>query len=90
MNRDQPTRRDFTVTALGAGVAGLLGPWEAFGRADEVASVPPTRPSHRYKVAACDWMLLKRQKLGAFQLSKDCGMDGVESTWGASAGDPTS
>jgi sugar phosphate isomerase/epimerase len=83
MNRDQPTRRDFTVTALGAGVAGLLGPWKAFGRADEVASVPSTRPSHRYKVAACDWMLLKRQKLGAFQLSKDCGMDGVEVDMGS-------
>ncbi|MDE6557307.1 MAG: sugar phosphate isomerase/epimerase, partial [Duncaniella sp.] len=33
---------------------------------------------HRYKVAACDWMMLKRQKLGEFQLSKDLGADGVE------------
>src|SRR3954454_18884080 len=80
MNRDQPTRRDFAVAALGAGVAGLLGPWKAFGRADEATSA---RPSHRYKVAACDWMLLKRQKLGAFQLSKDCGMDGVEVDMGS-------
>jgi sugar phosphate isomerase/epimerase len=38
---------------------------------------------HRYKIAACDWMLLKRQKLGAFQLSKDCGMDGVEVDMGS-------
>ena len=54
--------------------AGPLGPLNAFGRADVATSQPSTRPSHRYKVAACDWMLLKRQKLGAFQLSRDCGM----------------
>lgn len=33
---------------------------------------------HRYKVAACDWMMLKRQKLGEFQLTKDIKGDGVE------------
>lgn len=32
----------------------------------------------RYQVAACDWMMLKRQKLGEFQLAKDIGADGVE------------
>jgi sugar phosphate isomerase/epimerase len=32
----------------------------------------------RYRVAACDWMMLKRQKLGEFQLSKTIGADGVE------------
>jgi SSS family transporter len=32
----------------------------------------------RYKVAVVDLMLLKRQKLGAFPLSKDIGADGVE------------
>lgn len=32
----------------------------------------------RYKIAVCDWMILKRQKLGAFQLAKDIGADGVE------------
>lgn len=32
----------------------------------------------RYKIAVCDWMILKRQKLGAFQLTKDIGADGVE------------
>lgn len=34
--------------------------------------------SHRYKVAACDWMMLKRQKLGEFKLSHEIGADGVE------------
>lgn len=32
----------------------------------------------RYKVAACDWMMLKRQKLGEFQLAHQIGADGVE------------
>lgn len=35
-------------------------------------------PSKRYKVAVVDLMILKRQKLGAFQLTKDIGADGVE------------
>lgn len=32
----------------------------------------------RYKVAVVDLMILKRQKLGAFQLTKEIGADGVE------------
>ena len=34
--------------------------------------------SHRYKVAVVDLMILKRQKLSAFQLTKEIGADGVE------------
>lgn len=34
--------------------------------------------SQRYKIAVVDLMILKRQKLGAFQLTKDIGADGVE------------
>mgnify|MGYP002623925413 CR=1 FL=1 len=36
----------------------------------------------KYRVAACDWMMLKRQKLGEFQLAKDIGADGVEMDMG--------
>ena len=32
----------------------------------------------RYKVAVVDLMIIKRQKIGAFQLAKDIGADGVE------------
>ncbi len=35
-------------------------------------------PRPRYRIAVCDWMILKRQKLGAFQLAKDIGADGLE------------
>lgn len=35
-------------------------------------------PAPRYRIAVCDWMILKRQKLGAFALAKEIGADGVE------------
>ena len=37
----------------------------------------------RYRVAVCDWMILKRQKVGAFLLSKEIGADGVEVDMGS-------
>lgn len=43
----------------------------------------PTVSQQRYKIAVCDWMILKRQKLGAFQLAKDIGADGVEVDMGS-------
>lgn len=32
----------------------------------------------RYRIAVCDWMILKRQKIGAFPLAREIGADGVE------------
>ena len=43
----------------------------------------------RYRVGVCDWMILKRQKLGAFQLAKDIGADGVEVDMGSLGNRPT-
>ena len=45
--------------------------------------------SSRYKVAVVDLMILKRQKLGAFQLTKDIGADGVEVDMGGLGNRPT-
>lgn len=36
----------------------------------------------QYQVGVCDWMVLKRQKLGELQLAKDLGCDGVEMDMG--------
>ena len=36
----------------------------------------------RYQVGICDWMVLKRQKLGEFQLARELGCDGVEMDMG--------
>lgn len=38
--------------------------------------------AQRYHVAACDWMMLKRQKLGEFALARQLGADGVEMDMG--------
>ena len=32
----------------------------------------------RYKISVCDWMILKRQKIGEFQLAREIGCDGIE------------
>lgn len=36
----------------------------------------------RYQVGVCDWMVLKRQKLGEFKLAYELGCDGVEMDMG--------
>src|SRR5579875_2718229 len=50
------------------------------------AGAPTSAPSDvplRYKIAASDWMLLKRQKLGGIKLAKACGLDGIETDMGS-------
>lgn len=36
----------------------------------------------RYSVGVCDWMVLKRQKIGEFKLAKELGCDGLEMDMG--------
>ena len=55
-----------------AGLFALLTAWPTEIQAQQLCEVP------QYRVAACDWMMLKRQKLGEFQLAHDIGADGVE------------
>lgn len=35
-----------------------------------------------FKIAVCDWMILKRQKIGAFQLARELNADGLEMDMG--------
>ena len=73
MNHDVRTRRNF----LGAGsllLASLLLPQAGFARKPKKLT---------YKIAVVDLMILKRQKLGALQLTKDIGADGVEIDMGS-------
>ena len=37
---------------------------------------------NRYRVGVCDWMVMKRQKLGEFKLAKELGCDGLEMDMG--------
>ena len=79
------SRRRFLGGAAAAVAAGVLPPGSPPWADGAVAAKRPTtasstRPisSQRYKIAVCDWMILKRQKLGAFPLARDIGADGVE------------
>ena len=42
-----------------------------------------TWSQERYQVGVCDWMVLKRQKLGEFALARELGCDGVEMDMGS-------
>jgi L-ribulose-5-phosphate 3-epimerase len=57
--------------------------------ASAVTSFSQSKSNQRYKVAVVDLMILKRQKLGAFQLTKDIGADGVEVDMGGLGNRPT-
>src|SRR5262252_7654748 len=83
-------RRRFLSVTASSTVTGLLSSQKLLWAADRIVSIPSTNPpaaspgsSQRYKIAVCDWMILKRQKLGAFQLTKDIGADGVEVDMGS-------
>ncbi|WP_276485389.1 sugar phosphate isomerase/epimerase family protein [Paraflavitalea pollutisoli] len=54
-----------------------------------LVAAPLLLSAQRYKIALIDLMLLKRQKLGALQLTKDLGADGVEVDMGGLGKRPT-
>ncbi|WP_022823648.1 TIM barrel protein [Hymenobacter norwichensis] len=68
MHQHPLNRRDF-LKAGSLLTAGLLLPWSASSARSKKLT---------YKIAVVDLMILKRQKLGALQLTKDIGADGVE------------
>src|SRR5262245_51276668 len=76
------SRRSFCGQALAATVG---SGWLMRSKATwaEEATTPADETGMRYKIGVCDWMILKRQKLGAFQLTKDIGADGVEVDMGS-------
>jgi sugar phosphate isomerase/epimerase len=78
------SRRQFCAQATTA--AALGGGWLTrlpVVSAQEAATNAAAMTDERYKIGVCDWMILKRQKLGAFQLTKDIGADGVEVDMGS-------
>ena len=62
---------------------------------DRLETVPivnerwPAASGPRYKIGVCDWMILKRQKLGAFDRTKAIGADGLELDMGGLGDRPT-
>lgn len=47
-------------------------------KSKETAKCSGTNNEQRYKIGVCDWMILKRQKIGSFQLTSELNGDGVE------------
>lgn len=52
-------------------------------------SVVANEDHTQYKISVCDWMLLKRQKLGAISLARQIGCDGLELDMGPLGKRPT-
>jgi sugar phosphate isomerase/epimerase len=77
---DVLSRRTVISAAVAASVTSLIGRARA---ADESSS------KKRYRIAGCDWIMLKRQKLGAIPLAKEVGLDGVEVDMGGLGDRPT-
>jgi sugar phosphate isomerase/epimerase len=83
-------RRRFVIRTSAALTGGWFGatsfPWgECQAQSEEItkprsASAAATSAVivPRYRIGVCDWMMLKRQKLGAFPLAREIGADGVE------------
>lgn len=77
-------RRNFLVASLGGATLGSTLVANLFS-ANPFSETEPTR----YRVAACDWMMFKRQTLGAIERARECGCDGVEVDMGSLSTQPT-
>ncbi len=53
------------------------------------ATAQSSNKKQKYKVAVCDWMILKRQKLGSFALAAEIKADGIELDMGGLGNRPT-
>ncbi len=53
------------------------------------ATAQASKNKQQYKVAVCDWMILKRQKLGSFALASEIKADGIEMDMGGLGNRPT-
>lgn len=86
------TRRHF-LGAAALGAAGSLFAPRASANPSECCDEPATACASttkpRYQVAVCDWMILKRQKLGAFTRTQEIGADGLELDMGGLGNRPT-
>lgn len=63
---------------IGAAVAGGL-----LSSATRARAAAQPDATQRYRIGVCDWMILKRQQLGAFKWTSQIGADGVEVDMGS-------
>jgi len=77
------SRRRFLGGAAAAVAAGWISGCQPFKRQPEAQLGVKPYTGQRYKIGVCDWMILKRQKLGAFKWTDRIGADGVEVDMGS-------
>src|SRR5688572_14602912 len=77
------SRRSVLAGATGLALCGVCS-----GDESPLPAGPGAR-SQRYRIGACDWMMLKRQRPGAIPLGKEVGVDGVEVDMGGLGDRPT-
>jgi sugar phosphate isomerase/epimerase len=77
LERLQMNRRAFIGSAAAAMLA-AAPPLRAAGRPRAPLPAPAAGPARRYRIGVCDWMILRRQHIGAFQRTREIGADGVE------------
>jgi L-ribulose-5-phosphate 3-epimerase len=92
-NAYQPARRRFIGAAMVLTGAAALPVKSVFANTDPKVLTegkkPKKKAEKRYKIAVCDWMILKRQKLGEFKRTSEIGADGVELDMGGLGSRPT-
>lgn len=85
-------RRQFLLTSASVTGAAFLSSGTLIAAPDSGVSLtkkPTKNQDKRYKIGVCDWMILKRQKLGAFKRAGEIGADGVEVDMGGLGNRPT-
>lgn len=82
------SRRAFLGTSALLASAIASGGAAAFS---DLATQPASQPTrnHRYKIAGCDWIMLKRQTNGAITRARESNLDGVEVDMGPLSKNPT-
>jgi len=90
-NKTISRRSFFGSSAILAGM-GLVLPGNLMAdnsKTSTNASINKKNSNLRYKIGICDWMILKRQKIGAFEKTSEIGADGVELDMGGLGDRPT-
>ena len=91
-SQKKTNRRQFLLTSATIAGAAALSSGTLLAAKDSV--VPPLDDTtedndQQYKIGVCDWMILNRQKLGAFKCTSEIGADGVEVDMGRLGSRPT-
>ncbi len=66
------------LTILFSGIIACTGK-----QSNKAGGIELTDKEEPYKIAVCDWMILKRQKIGAFELARELNSDGLELDMGS-------